>query len=166
MAKLSQNDLIEKVCDLIQLGTSTRKEVNNLLKKIGQRDRPIWKKRSPLIEAVKKGNKSLVNGMIYGFGFDINSTTLDRDSGEWCALVTAILHCNFDFAKYLLASKNIDLTIKNTILKDSIYFNNIEAVKFILNEIGADVNAEMWYEENSRKPFLPLHFAISMDANK
>jgi hypothetical protein len=167
MAELSQDDHIEKVCDTIQAGTSTYKEINSILKQIEQRDRPKWKTRSPLIEAVKKGDKHLASIVIHSFGFDVHSTTEDWNGGEWCALAAAIHRGAFPLAKYLVEKKSIDVTFKTKILRDAIYFRNVDSVKYLLKELETPVNAKMWYsDENSTKSFLPLHFAISVDANK
>ncbi len=167
MDQQCQNDLIEKVCDAIQEGTSTVKEINAILKKIEQRDRPIWENRSPLIEAVKKNNKHLISIMIHHFGFNVYSKTEDWNGGEWCALAVAIHRSLFPLAKYLTEKKNADVSIRNKILRDAIYSKNAESVSYLLNELGASVNARMWHsDESSGKSFLPLHFAISVEANR
>jgi len=167
MEDLTQDDLIEKVCDAIQVGTSAVKQLTSILKKIEHRNRPIWKTRSPLIEAAKMGDKGLVSIMIHQFGFEVHSKTDDWNGGEWCALAVAIHHSHFPLAKYLIEKKCADLSITTKILRDAIYFKNTESVEFLLKELGTPVNAKMWYsDEKPNKSFLPLHFAISVDANK
>jgi hypothetical protein len=162
----SESDLIETVCELIEIGTATRKEILELLKSIQNRSRLEWPKRSPLVSAVKSGKKTLLNDMIYKFSFDINSTTVEWHEGNWCALGAAIHANNFDLARYLIA-KGLDLkNIKNKILKDAISFGSVESVKFFLEEVGIDVNFKMWFDDNMAKQFLPIHFAISSDVAK
>ncbi len=167
MEEMTQDDLIEKVCDAIQVGTSAVKEINSILKKIEQLGRSIWKTRSPLIEAVKKDDKHLVCILIHQFGFDIHSTTEDWNGGEWCALAVAI-HCSlFPLAKYLNEKQIADLSITTKILRDAICFKNAKSVEFLLKELGTPVNTKIQYsDENCGKYFLPLHYAISVEANR
>ena len=162
-----EEELIENVCDLIETGNASRKEIVDLLRKIPRRSRLEWKTKCPLISVVKISRKSLVNDMIYGLSFNINSTTQEWNDGNWCSLGAAIHSGNLDLARYLIASKDIELsTIKNTILKDAVHFSNVDSVKFLLEEVGADANAKMWIGENRTNQFLPIHFAISRDVVK
>ena len=165
MNRVNQKVLIELVCNAINLNTSSRSVINDLLSGISQRDRAVWKNRSPLIEAAKMGNKSLVNGMIYDFDFDINSTTKGENGGEWCALAAVIHGGDYVFAKYLIASKNVDLSVKTRILTDAIRYQHFGSVRFVLDEMGGDINIRL-QPLNWTKHFLPLHLAIAMDANQ
>jgi hypothetical protein len=162
-----EKEKIETVCNLIEKGTGTKKEIVDLLKKIPRRSRLEWPTRCPLVSVVKSGKKTLANELIYGFGFDINSTTQEWNDGNWCSLGAAIHSENLDLARYLLFSKEIDLNaIRNNILKDAIHFSNVKSVQFLLDEVGADVNFKMWIDENRAKQFLPIHLAISRDVDK
>ena len=158
-----ETKFINSVCDFIETGNGSRSQIIDHVKKIPQKSRLDWKTRCPLISVVKIGYRSLANEMIYGYGFDINSTTQEWNDGNWCALGAAIHSRNYELARYLLLSKDIDLSaIKNKILRDAICLNNEESVKFLLMEVGADVNAKM-FDETSAKQFLPIHLAISRD---
>ena len=161
-----EKEKIETVCNLIEKGTGTKKEIVDLLKKIPRKSRLEWPTRCPLVSVVKSGKKTLANELIYGFGFDINSTTQEWNDGNWCSLGAAI-HCgNLDLARFFLA-KGVDTnTIKSEIFKDAIFFSSVESVKFLLEEVGTDVNFKMWLEDNNTKQFLPIHFAICNDVEK
>jgi hypothetical protein len=160
------SNLIETVCDLIETEKGTKKELIELLKKIPSKSRLKWTSQCPLISAVKIGKKNLVNDLIHGYKFDFNSRTQEWNDGNWCSLGAAIHSGNLDLARFFLA-KGVDTnTIKSEILKDAIFFSSVESVKFLLEEVGTDVNFKMWLEDNNTKQFLPIHFAICNDVEK
>ena len=161
-----ETELISSICDLIEYGSGSRKEIIALLWEMPQRSRQKWRARCPLISAVKVGYMSLVKEIINELNFDINSTTLEWYDGNWCALGAAIHSQNFCLARYLLSSKGLNLNnIKTKILEDAICLNKDKSVKFLLKEVGANANATM-FDENFAKPFLPIHLAISRDVSK
>ena len=94
-----ETEFIETVCDLIETGNGSRKEIIELLRKIPRRSRVEWNLRCPLISAVKIGYKSLANEMIYQRNLDINSTTKEWNDGNWCSLGAAIHSGNLDLAR-------------------------------------------------------------------
>jgi hypothetical protein len=162
----NETRLIDSVCNLIESGNMLRKEIIGLLRELPQRSRVEWNSRCPLISAVTIGYKSLVNELIDELDFDINSTTQEWNYGNWCSLGAAIHSGNFYLARILLTNKGLDVsTIKNKILRDAIYFSSIQSVKFLIEEVGADVNATI-IDESLTKQCLPIHLSISRDVIK
>ena len=164
MDEVKKEEYILKMCQLIEQGKKSNEELKKLLETIPNRDRFQWKKNSPLISAVKRGSMKLIQLMINVLNFDVNATTEDWSNGNWCALATAIHKGNIVIAKKLAVKPQLNLElVKNKILKDAICFGNLESVKFLLQEIRADINSKLFYEENPEKIFLPIHFAICRD---
>ena len=164
MSIKTEKQTILDVCQIIENGQKSISNLQKYLLRIPNRDRLEWDTCSPLFSAVKRGNEELVEMMIEKLKFDVNSTTKDWNDGNWCALATAILNKKFELAKYLAIKPQLNLkSVKNKILKDAIFCGDVEMVKFLLEEIKADINTKMFYEETPEKSFLPIHLAISRD---
>ena len=167
MSKKTEQQTILDVCQIIENGNTSIRDLQKYLLQIPKRDRLQWETCSPLISAVKRGNKERLQMMIDNLNFDVNSTTKDWSDGNWCALATAIHNKKLKLAKYLTTKPQLNLTlVKNKILKDAMFFGDLDSVRFILEQIKADVNSIMSYEETPEKSFLPIHLAICSDYSK
>jgi hypothetical protein len=145
-----ETELISSICDLIEYGSGSRKEIIALMWEMPRRSRQKWRARCPLISAVKVGYMSLVKELLTKPSCDINSTTQDWNGGNWCELGAAIHSKNLCLARYLLSSKGLDLNnIKTRILEDDICLNKDKSVKFLLKEVGAHSNATMFDEKSN-----------------
>ena len=107
----------------------------------------------------------MVSKMIFGFQVDINSTTTFLRNGKWCALASAIHSGHFELAKYLESmSAHVNNTKRSlSIISDAISNGNFEAVEFLVQELGANVNIRLSANGNGSNPYLPLHLAMESD---
>ena len=165
MGSNSEFNSIERLCKLIENQDLSLNEAHNLLSQIARTSRKEWSGSSPLISAVKKDRKSLVNQMIFHDNFDINSTTKFFRNGEWCALATTVHNRNFELAKYLVSkSANVNIIKKSSsIISDAISKDNFESIEFLVKELGANVNIRLSANGDGSNPYLPLHLAMNSD---
>ena len=165
MGSNSEFHLIEELCESIENQNLSLNEAHYVFSKLSRTSRKEWAGSSPLISAVKKDRKSLVSQMIFRDNFDINSTTKFFRNGEWCALATALHNGNFELAKYLESkSANVNITKNSSsIISDAISKGNFEAVEFLVQELGANVNIRLSANGNGSNPYLPLHLAMESD---
>lgn len=71
----SESVLIKKLCLMIEHQTSTLRpdDVIEILKKIPNKSRQVWRQGSPLILSVKKDRQDLVELLIESGRMDVNS---------------------------------------------------------------------------------------------
>ena len=103
-----EKNLIESCCKMILNGNPTLEEVKGLILQIPNRERTHWpdSDNGPLICAVRKNRKDLIQFMVEKANIDINSTYQCRDVPPhgWCALSAAIWDENQDLATFLVSN--------------------------------------------------------------
>jgi ankyrin repeat protein len=150
---------IKHLCLNISSNNPSIEEVKQELEKISNRGRSDWGELSPLVSAVAEQRKDLIKLMVEDLGFDINSTC-----ASYLALKKAIESSDEDMIMFLVVEmkakvNNCRLSCSSPLIF-AIERNNLQMVKLLVEELGADVNFEVSKNEDGSSPFLALNWAI------
>ena len=164
-----EDEILEHLCDQIETNKPSIKEVKKELEKISNRGRPEWGEYSPLYSAVKADRKDLVKLMIEDFGIDVESKF--GNFYDCSALQIAICHCKDEMAKFLVFQMKAEVNVNSwefpsqtpliDVIRDAA--KGLERVKFLVEDLGADVNFKASRFEDGSSPYLALHMAIFVE---
>ena len=157
--KISEEEILSRLCTAIEQG-SLAEVVRPMLQKIENRNRNIWHTtQGPLVCAVWNNRFDLVQMTVDEFDFNVDACT-----HYGTPLFQALMTGNTKMSKFLVekmkANVNISYVCRST-LTELIKNRHMDGVKYLLKELGADVNLVL--DDKRGETFTAIFSAIKSD---